>query len=260
MKTTLQSSSGVKVRVREYDEADVVRLVGEGKVAELTIAINADRRQKVALVDFRADLSTLIGDGDEEAKITGLGFSRKVKNVTKDGETIEVPDETEGEHIGRFVTALETGKVTPSGFTLPSGDDKAKETAAYAFLQSLAFKCGDKEDENGDKCYELDITRTPRTGSGGLIPKWAKDAATNIFEKGGHASVKGWHEKLSTGFTSPRGITIDPIPHEDFTVAAPHDATPEVKQQHHERNVKHLAKAIMAYDKQEKAKTASEFV
>jgi hypothetical protein len=257
MKSTLQSSSGVKVRVLEYDEADIVRLVGEGKVAELTVAINADRRQKVALVEFRADLSTLIGDGNEETKVVGLGFSPKTKSVVRDGETIEAPGETNGEHIDRFVSALQNGEFSPPGFALPSGDDKAKETAAYTYLQSLAFKCGDAKDDEGNACYILDITRTPRTGSGGLIPKWANDAATNIFN---NKSQHAWHEKLTNGFTNQRGVVIDPIPHDDFLSTPDHHATPEVKEQHHKNNVKKLAKALMAYDKQEKAKTASEFV
>ena len=75
MKVNLVSSQRVKVRVMEYEDADILAAVQAGKVAELTTAVNADRRQKVALVDFRADLSDLI----EKA-----GFPAKVKTVTKE--------------------------------------------------------------------------------------------------------------------------------------------------------------------------------
>ena len=241
MKLNLASSQGVKVRVIEYEDADIVSLVNSGKTAEITIATNADRRQKVALVEFRADLSE---------KITALGFPIKTEDVTKDGQTVSVPSETEGEHIKRFIDALTTGAFSPAGFTLPSGDDKQKETAAYAFLQALAFTCGDKKDSDGNPCYELDVNRPVRVSTGGnLVPKWALEAATKILAG---PNVAGWKSKFAAGFTSPEGITIDPIAVAPFDVAGTDEATVT-------QNRKNLAKALVEYDKQKRAKTASEF-
>lgn len=257
MKVTLQSSAGVKVRVKEYEDADVLALVQANKVSELTTAINADRRQKVALVDFRSDLSAHIGKGSPEDNIIGLGFNRLTTTVKKDGVDVEQFDETEGEHIKRFIAALVGGHFTPSGFTLPSGDDKVKETAAYAFLQTLADKCGDSKDDDGNPCYVLDVTREPRTGGGGALPKWALEAAQSIIN---NKSEHTWKANFTNGFTNKRGVEIDPIPFEPFDVTTPHHASAEEKSAVVEGNKKRLARALVAYDKQEKAKTANEFV
>ena len=248
MKVQLASSQCVKVRVREYEDADVIALVNAGKVTELTTAINADRRQKVALVDFRADLSDKIETG---------GFKRKVTSVMKDGKPEEVYDETEGDHIGRFVDALQAGQYTVDGFVLPSGDDKVKEQAAYGYLQKMAFTCGDKLDEEGNPCYELDVNRPVRTGGAGLVPKWAMDAANAIIN---NKSEQKWIGNFTSGYTSASGVVIDPIPFDSFIQTPAQGATPEQAQEVRERNQKNLAKAIVAVRKQEETKRAPEFI
>lgn len=249
MKSQLASSQRVKVRVIEYEDSDIAALVAAGKISELTTAINADRRQKVALVDFRADLSE---------KITALSFARKVEQITKDGKTEETHGETEGDHIGRFVDALALGTLTLPDFTLPSGDDKVKETAALAYLQKLAFTCGDKKDSDGNPCYELDVNRPVSTSAGkNLIPKWAMEAASNIIKNG---SQDKWVTNFTSGYTSASGVAIDPIVFEDFKQVAPDGSTPEAIQGVLDLNIKNLAKAIKAVRAQEDAKRAPEFV
>jgi hypothetical protein len=240
MKLNLASSAGVKARVMEYEDADVLALVQAGKVAELTIAINADRRQKVALVEFRSDLSD---------KLTALGFARLAENVVKDGETISVPSETEGDHIKRFIDALVQGTFTHADITISSGDEKAKETSAYAALQAIAFTCGDQKTTDGQPCYVLDVSRPVRVGGSNLLPKWALDAAGKIIENNNQAA---WASKFATGFTSPEGIAIDPIVHATFVAPGTDEATLTA-------NKKALARALVDYDKQKRAKTQSEF-
>ena len=248
MKTQLASSQKVKVRVIEYEDRDVLELAQNGKLSELTTAINADRRQKVALVDFRADASE---------KIEALGFKRKTTTVTKDGETDEVPSETEGDHIQRWVDALASGDVSYNDFTLPSGDDKQKELAALAYFQKLAYTCGDKVDSDGNPAYQLDVNRPVRTaGAGNLLPKWALEAAGNIIKNN---SQTKWIHNFTNGYISGSGIAIDPIPFESFVNHAPAHATPEEKEAAHKLNQKHLAAAIIAVRKQEEAKRAPEF-
>lgn len=249
MKSQLASSQRVKVRVIEYEDSDIAALVAAGKISELTTAINADRRQKVALVDFRADLSD---------KIEALGFKRKTETVTKDGKSEEQPAETEGDQIGRFVDALATGTFPVTDFTLPSGDDKVKETAALAYLQKLAFTCGDKKDVDGNPCYELDVNRPVSTSAGkNLIPKWAMEAATNIIKNGSQAK---WVGNFTNGYTSASGVAIDPIAFDSFVAVAPDGSTPEAIQAVLDQNIKNLAKAIKAVRAQEDAKRAPEFV
>lgn len=246
MKVQLASSQCVKVRVREYEDADIAKLVQDGKLGEITTAVNADRRQKVALVDFRADLSD---------KIIACGFARKTEPVTKDGKTEEVFAETEGDHIKRFTAALAGNTFQPNGFTLPTGDEKVKDDAAYAFLQKMAFTCGDKTDEEGNPCYELDINRPARTASGrGILPKWAMDAATNIINNG---SEQKWIGNFTNGYTSASGILIDPIVFESFTQNG--GTTPEEKASVLDRNRKNLAAAIVSVRRQEETKRAPEF-
>lgn len=247
MKVNLASSQCVKVRVIEYEDTDVIALVQAGKVGELTTAINADRRQKVALVEFRQDLSE---------KIEALGFKRKVESITKDGQTVEVPAETEGDHIGRFTDALADGSLTLDGFTLPSGDDKVKNNAAIAYLQKLAFTCGDKTDAEGNPCYQLDVTRPVRVAKSNLIPKWAMDAAATIIKNGSQAK---WKANFTNGYTSVAGIAVDPVPFEDFEQVAAAEATPEQAEAIAQSNQKRLAAAVQAARKNEDSKRQSDF-
>lgn len=260
MKLNLASSAGVKARVMEYDEADVSALVTAGKIAEITIAINADRRQKVALVEFRAELSDRIGAGREataaegttpaQPAITGLGFAIKTTTVKKDGADVTVPDETEGDHIKRFIAALVDGTFTHPLIVISSGDAKAKEASAYVALQAIADQCGDEKTPDGLPCYTLNIDRPVRTGgSGNLVPKWALEGATKILAG---PNVESWVAKFTNGFTSPEGIVIDPIAFSSFTADGTDEATVA-------QNRKNLAKALVEYDKQKRAKTASEF-
>ena len=246
MKETLQRSQGVEVRVVEYEDDDIIELVNNGKAALVTTCVNADRRQKVALVDFRADLSVKIGEGDPEHNITGLGFNRKTETIQKDGQSVEVYAETEGQQIGRFVDALADGSFAPSDFTLIGQDDKAKTACAIAYLQKLASQLGP---------YTLDVNRPERAPSTGLVPKWCMNAATQIVNgEAKKTTVKDCVEMFTAGYTSPEGVAIDPVPFVPFDVKAHKNATPEEKEAVRTANIKNLAKAIHAADRQKQTK------
>ena len=251
MKVNLVSSQRVKVRVMEYEDADILAAVQAGKVAELTTAVNADRRQKVALVDFRADLSELIEKS--------ASFPVKMKTVTKDGKSVEEPDETEGEHIARFRDALAAGTVTPTGFTLPDGaavTEKDKDTAANAYIQTLANQCGDQKAADGTTYYVLSIDRPEPKARAGKVAQWAIDKATAAFAKG-HQNVAKWVAQFNAGFTSPEGIVIDPIPL-TLEVTHPHHTAEEASAVT-KTNITAFASAIAAYAKQKAAKSSNEF-
>ena len=82
---------GVTFNVVEFEDSDILSLISDPvKLTRITDCVNADRRQKIALVDARYDLSEKIS--------TSYGFTRKTKNVVADGVTTTVPDETEGAH------------------------------------------------------------------------------------------------------------------------------------------------------------------
>ena len=249
MKTNLANTQlGVDFRVLEFTDAEVLALAQDpAKLTRITDCVNADRRQKVALVDARYDLSVLIHES---------GFERKYDVAVKDGEEVKTPAETENTHIKRFIDALVAGTFTPAGFTLPSGDDKVKETAAIAYLQKLAFTCGDKRDADGNPCYVLDINKAVRKPGTGLIPKWALEAAANIIKNGNQAT---WAEKFAKGYTSARGIVIDPINHGSFTQTAPEGSTAEAIEAVNQSNIKNLAKACVEARRQETDKMQPEF-
>jgi hypothetical protein len=238
---------GVKFRVVEFTDADIQEFAADPvKLTRITDAVNADRRQKVALVDARYDLSVAVA---------ALGFARLSKSVTKDGETTEVPTETENTHIGRFVTEIAAGNFNVDGFTAPAGDPAVRETAAIAFLQTLAYKQGDKTYED-QPAYVLTLDKTVRKGGTGLIPKWAMEAAATIIT---NKNQQAWVDKFTTGYTTNRGIWIDPIVFESFVEKAHKQATPEEREAVHALNVKHLAKAITEVRKQENEKLQPEF-
>jgi hypothetical protein len=239
---------GITFNVIEFEDSDILGFIQDPtKVTRVTDCVNADRRQKVALVEGRSDLSE---------KIDTLGFTRKTKQVTKDGETVTVPAETEGEHIDRFTASLADGSFTTPGFNKPSGDAKTAQKAAEAFLQSIADTCGDKVDAEGKPCYVLDITKAIRKPGTGLVPKWAMAGATQIITNG---SQQKWAEKFTTGYTSGSGVAIDPIAFENFQVVPAHHLPPDEKQAVLHRNTINLAKALIEQRRQEDAKRAPEF-
>ena len=239
--TKANTQLGVTFNVVEFEESDILTLSADpAKLVRITEAVNADRRQKVALVDARYDLSEKIDKS--------FSFSRKTKSVVADGVTTTVPDETEGAHIKRFTDAIADGSHTVSGFTPSSGDAKAKEVSALAFLQSIADGLG---------VYTLNLDKAVRKGGTGLIPKWALDAAATIIKNGNQAT---WATKFATGYTNNKGIVIDAFTAGDFQQVAHHGSTPEAIEVVHQSNVKNLAKAIAEVRRQENEKTQVEFV
>lgn len=256
---------GIKFNVVEFEDADTVVLVNDaGKVSRVTDCLNADRRQKIALVDARAWLSALIGDGytpegeDTWPEIKGLGFSRAVIGQKGTGDEKVDILETEKTHIDRFVAALASGQFTPDGFTITGSTDEAKEASATAFLQSLANKCGDKEFE-GHRCFILNLDQAVRKAGGGLIPKGAMETAENIFkieDKGKRKErLEHWDSQFTNGYKSAKGVQIDPIVHDSFLEKVAKDSTPEQKEQHHQLMVRRLAKCIHQARTQERQKT-----
>ena len=248
--TQADTQLGVTFSVVEFEEADIVSLIQDPtKLSRITDCVNADRRQKVALVDARFDLSESL------KSLTPSGFARKTEQVKKDNELVDVPAETESQHIKRFIDGLVTGSFTTDGFHLPSGDDKVKEAAAYHFLQSLAAKCGDKE-HDGKAAYVLNLDKAARQAGSGLVPKWAMDGAAQIIANG---SQEKWAAKFTTGYTSGSGVAITPFPFEDFSVVAAHNATADEKAAVHETNKKRLAKCLVEQRRQENAARSGEF-
>jgi hypothetical protein len=231
---------GVTFNVVEFEDSDILSLISDpAKLARITDCVNADRRQKIALVDARYDLS--------EKLAKEYGFARKTKDVSVDGTTTQVHDETEGAHIKRFTDAIADGSHEVSGFTPPSGDAKVKENAALVFLQSVADACG---------VYTLNLDKAVRKAGTGLIPKWALEAASTIIKNGNQAA---WVAKFASGYTNNKGIVIDPIVHGDFQQVAT-SGTAEAIEAVNQSNVKNLAKAITEVRRQENEKTQVEFV
>jgi hypothetical protein len=265
---------GVTFKVVEWEDTDILGMIQDPKLLQrVTDCVNADRRQKVALVAGRYDLSVLIGAGTEPdgspiegLEVKPLGFARTTKTASKNNETVYLWKETENEHINRFVDALVDGSVTPPGWTMPSGDNKVKETHAIKFLQTLADTCGDDkftgttEDAEGLKtsvtdavCYILDITKEPRKGGTGLIPKWAMDTADLIINANLAEKSRAKH---MAGYTNSTGITIDPIVCGELRTPE-HHHTPEEKEQVHQSNRKTIAKWCYAARAQENEKRAA---
>jgi hypothetical protein len=239
---------GVQFNVVEFEASDILSLIQDPtKLAAIVAAVNADRRQKIALVDARYDLSAKIA--------TSYGFARKTKDVIVDGQTTQVPDETESKHIKRFTDALVDGSHTAEGWTVPSGDATVKENVATAFLQSIANTCGDKE-HDGAKCYILNLDKTIRKGGTGLIPKWAMEAATTIIT---NKNTGTWVERFTNGYTTNRGIVIDAFVFAPFEQKAAKGSTPEGKEVVHQSNIKNLAKAINEVRRQENEKSQPDF-
>jgi preprotein translocase subunit YajC len=235
---------GVTFPVNEFEDADVLLLVQEPtKLTRITDCMNADRRQKKALVEARYDLASRIASGDEEAKIVGLGFLRKMETVKKDDVEVEIPAETEVEFFKRFIDALVTGEFAPDGFSLPSGDNKVKEKAALAFLQTLA----------SERTYTLDLEQTVRKGGSGLIPKWAMETAKNIIAA--NLAEKSRNKHLA-GYTNGSGYVIAPIVCDELQHAPSH-ATADEKEKVHQANIKAVAKWCHAAQKQENEQKAA---
>lgn len=248
--TQAKTRLGVTFPYLGYEPDDVLTLTQEpAKLSRITEILNLWLGNKTVSVDATDSLAEAIEN---------LGFVRKTETVEKDGEQVEVPTEehdTNGKFIGCATDALVTGEWTPSGFTLPSGDENHKRKAALAYLQSLANTCGTSE-HDGQKCFVPSLERTARKGGLGILPKWALAGATQIINNGSQAK---WHEKFTSGYTSASGVAIDPIEHDDFQVKAAHNASADEKEATHQQNVKRLAKCLVEQRRQEEAKRAGEF-
>lgn len=277
--THANTQLGITFKVVEFQDVDVLEMVKDAtKLARITDCANADRRQKVALVDARFDLAQLIGTGTEPdgtpiEGVTGtLGFKREVKNFTKNNETVYAWGETENDFINRFVDAIADGSFTVEGYNPATGDAKVKDTHARKFLQSLADTCGDQkftglaENPAGPEhplltvtdvaTYILDITKTERKSAGPGIPKWALETADLIITKGLAEQSRAKH---LAGYTNSNGIAIDPIVCGELQVAHPHH-TPEEKEAVHQANRKTVAKWCAEARRQENEKRQKDAV
>lgn len=264
-RTQLGLATAILANVSEFEPSDVLTFVQDpDKLLRVVDCVNADRRQKVALVDFRADLADKLGINDENGKaISGaLGLLQREAKKGKGADSM-VWAETDADFIERVEKAVLAGTVTPTGFTLPTGSNEIREAAVDAWLQNIASSLGDVTDDKpvldatGTPVYVLDINKTVRTSKGPAIPKWALDAADTIIKNGTQAS---WTAKFTSGYTSGTGIAIEPFPFQPFTTTAPDGSTPEVVQEVATTNRKNLAKAIAAARAQENDKRQAEFV
>jgi hypothetical protein len=241
---------GVTFPIANLEDSDVLLAIQEpAKLTRITDVLNMYLGNKTVSVEASSDLAD---------KIESAGFKRETETTIKDGESVELPTErhsTLGKFIQSALDALVAGTWRPEGFTLPSGDDKQKEKGALAFLQTYADACGNSS-LDGKGCYLPTLEKTTRTGSGGLIPKWAMDGARQIIANGSQAK---WAEKFTNGYTSGSGVAIDPIAFEDFQVVPDANASATNKQAVLDTNVKRLAKCLVEQRSQENAKRAQEF-
>ncbi|MDE2097272.1 MAG: hypothetical protein KGL39_08525 [Patescibacteria group bacterium] len=265
---------GVTFNVVEFEPADILAASQNPEsLARIVECVNADRRQKVALVDARYDLSQRVGQNDLDGKPfdpPGLGFQRKTKGTGDDVAW----DQTENDHIKAFVDAVASGAFTVPDLTLPAGDMETREKAVWAYLQTLADKLGDSiindgqvkgtsvisetgaSVPDGTTCYVLDLARAVRkSGQGPAIPKYALEAADTIIKNG---SQEKWYNNFTHGYTAASGIIIDAFSVTDFRHHAPHHATADEKEAVHQANRKALARAIHTARTQENEKTVKQ--
>lgn len=264
-RTQIGLAEAITARVKEFELPDLLEMLKDPEKANRVLdAVNDDRRQKRALVDFRADLADKLATNspntDDNSAAEG-SLKLLERNITKrDDKGNPTRWETDSDFIERVQQALMHGHITAPDLTV-TGSNELKEKAVDTWLQNIANSLpGDAKHDDGKGCYVLDLNRAVRTGGKGPgVPKWALDTADQAFAKG-HEHVTKLHGMFMNGYTAGSGVVIDPFPFTDFRVVAPHDATPEAKQAVHESNRKALARAIATARQQEDEKRQSDFV
>lgn len=183
--------------VAQYENLKEITDAVNGDETKVVDIVNKYLRQKGPLVDGRDMLSEHVAEK--------LGFSVKTRTVTKEGDNGEkvesqVPDETEGKHLDRFVAAVVSGTATVPGIHFKETDnEEQKEAHVWSFLQKVA----DKFDLRVDAKTPERVSRPKKYEN---LPKYARDGAENIIKNGTQAKWKKTFEK-------------EGIPFEDFTVA-----------------------------------------
>ncbi len=213
MKTEYVDSLGLKsgFRVTGYSTVDEITKAA-GKDDVIVDVINKYLRQKGALVDAR---DVFIEKLEKE---TGFKPVTRVDKRTRDGkeESVTVWDETEGEYLGRFRSAI-----LKAEFRHPKYP--AEKDALENALQALADTCGDEG--TTPPAFVLDIRVPERVRKAKELPKWAQQAVESIYsdvDKTGAkkkttlaARIKQW----ATTFTN-ESIPFEPF---DLPVTKPGD-------------------------------------
>ncbi len=207
----------------------------KGNEVTLVDTLNRYGRQKDSLVEAR----TFLADQLEDT----LGFKMKMDTVTENGESVEVPAETEKEFINRFVKEVATGEFKAPKVTLKSTDPKGRAVEVWNFLQGII-------DAHGP--FPFDLNAAERAVTVRKPTKTALAAAQTIINN--KAEAKG-EKNWTNGYDHPAGFRIDPFAFKPFRTPVPAKATPEEAQAVRDTNLKNLAFAIMADLEQEREKT-----
>lgn len=174
--------------VSQYENLkEILDAVGGDETKVVDIA-NKYLRQKGPLVEGRDLLS--------EHVATKLNFPVRTKEVKTKGEdgkevTKEVPDETEGKHLDRFIAAVIAGDHTAPGLSFKETDnEEQKEAHAWVFLQKIVDKFDLKVDAktpervSKPKKYE-NLPVYARTGAEKIIANGAQKKWAKVFTDAG---------------------------------------------------------------------------
>lgn len=180
--------------VAQYENLKEVVDAVKGDETKVVDIVNKYLRQKGPLVEGRDLLSTHVGEK--------LGFAIRTKEVTTKGEdgkdvTKQVPDETEGKHIDRFLAEVLAGRHTVPGLHFKESDnEEQKEAHVWAFLQKIA----DKFDLKVDAATPERVSKPKKYEN---LPLYARTGAEKIIANG---AQKKW----------AKTFTDEGIPFEDF--------------------------------------------
>ena len=212
----------IKIPVQHFETLDEVLAHVGNDASKIVSVLNMYGQQKDALVEGREYLS--------EQVVSHYKFPRKTVTVVVDGTPTEVDDDTDNDHVKRFIAAVANGAHNVEN--VHGKTVEARQTEISNALQSVLDKHG---------AFTINLNAAQRVGKPKEPADYSIKAAVSIIA----ANKQGeWVSRFTNGFGG-----VPPTSFEDFTVKAHKKATPEEVEAIHKQNVRRLAFAIMARER-----------
>lgn len=222
----IQTNTGLQIPVARFETHEELAKHVNGDLSKIVEICSNYGQQKDALVDGREWVSEQIA--------TLFKFPRLTKTVDVDGTPTQVDDDTDNEHIKRFINEVAAGKF---------GAELVKATTVDARVLEATKLLQDLIDKRPEGPFTMNLNASQRVSKPKEPAVYALDAAQKIIAAG-KAVVDTWIGRFTKGHAG-----VPPTAFEAFNTAPAKGATPEQVEATNKQNVRNLAFAIMAREK-----------
>ena len=214
----------LQIPVARFENLTEVLAHVNGDESKIVDVLNAYGQQKDALVDGRAYISEYVE--------TEFGFKRLVKVVEVDGKQVEEDNDTDNDHVKRFIAEVASGQYTHAKLHIAGTNVETRTAEVGALLQAAI---------NAKGPFAINLNSAIRESKPKKPADYAVKAAQGIITAKKQAE---WASRFTNGYQGVPATAFEP-----FNTKPAKNATAEEVEQVHQLNVKNLAFAIMAREK-----------